>query len=174
MKVLATQKNINYVWEKNLFHKKTFIVSKDLLLNIRGVVFVVTDKWQNNWLWCWWGQPEWRNFWWRQWWQQRGFENDDTDYEVSDNECGSEEDQSGISGDETDDFMGDDIGVKLKLHWKINGILADARRLVKLFCSPTVKNPILQKHVVKGIKTPTRLWDAVEFDRSHAWTLTKP
>jgi hypothetical protein len=35
--------------------------------------------------------------------------NDDTDYEVLDNECDSEEDKCGISGDETDDFMGDDF-----------------------------------------------------------------
>jgi hypothetical protein len=69
-------------------------------------------------------------------------ENDDTDYEVSDNECGSEEDQSGISRDETDD-----LGVKLKLRRKINGILADARHLEKLFRSSTVRNSILHSIV---------------------------
>jgi hypothetical protein len=36
--------------------------------------------------------------------------------------------------------MGDDLGVKLKLRRKITGILADARRLVKLFRLSTERN----------------------------------
>jgi hypothetical protein len=56
-----------------------------------------------------------------------------------------------------DDLMEDDLGVQLKLRRKINGILADARRLVKLFCSSTVRNPILQKHVVEKFSKELKL-----------------